>query len=71
MAERERVPFDRRVRVFLRTQRFPLSLVVFGVGVLLTVLAVVDLTPLNQSSSFQGVNRLTDQSGSGGPNYDL
>jgi hypothetical protein len=71
MAETERIPFDRRLRVFVRAQRFFLSLVVLGIGILLTVLAVVDLTPLNQTSAFHGINGLTDQSGSGGPNYDL
>jgi len=71
VGETERVPFDRRVRVFFRAQRFLISLLVLGIGILLTVLATVDLTPLNQSSVFQGINGLTDQSPSGGPNYDL
>ena len=71
MAEAERIPFGRRFRHFLRSQRFALSVLVLGVGILLTVLAVGDLTPLSASAPFTSVNPYTDQSATGGPNYNL
>lgn len=69
--EEERVPFDRRLRHFLRAQRFPLSILVLAIGVLMTVLAVGAFTPLSSSSVFQSIDSVTDQSANNGPNYNL
>ena len=71
MAEGERAPFSRSLRVFLRTHRGILSIVILAIGVLLTIFAIADFTPLNAMPSFQSLNKVTDQSASGGPNYDL
>lgn len=69
--EEERVPFERRLRHFLRAQRFALSILVLAVGVLMTVLAVGAFTPLNTTAAFQSIDSVTDQSASNGPNYNL
>ncbi|MCI4339696.1 MAG: DUF3198 domain-containing protein [Thermoplasmata archaeon] len=71
MAEDERPTFGHRVRFFLRSQRFPLSIVVLAIGILLTVLAAGDLTPLSTGPGFPSINPYTDQTGAGGPNYNL
>jgi hypothetical protein len=71
MADGEGVPISRRFRHFLRAQRFLLSAIVLAVGIVLTVLAVGDLTPASGSPIFQPINSATDQSASGGPNYNL
>lgn len=71
MADGESTPLGRSFRHFLRSQRFLLSLVVLGIGVLLAFFAVIDFTPLNQNASFAAINSLTDQSPGGGTNYNL
>lgn len=71
MAQEEGTPFVRRLRHFLRTYRYALAIVVLGVGVLLTFFALIDFTPLSQDPSFSAINHVTDQSGSGGANFDL
>lgn len=63
--------FGRRLRHFLRAQRAPLSVLVLAVGILLTVLAVGDFTPLSATPPFPSINAATDQSSSGGVNYNL
>jgi hypothetical protein len=67
----EKVPFGRKLRRFLRTYRFLLSIVLLAVGILLTVLAVAAFTPLGNSGPFPAVNNATNQGPNGGPNYDL
>ncbi|MCI4367651.1 MAG: DUF3198 domain-containing protein [Thermoplasmata archaeon] len=69
--EEESVPFSRRFRHLLRSQRILLSIVVLILGILMTVLAVGAFTPLNQNPPFTSINPVTDQSPSGGPNYNL
>jgi hypothetical protein len=71
MATEESATFSYKLRFFLRAQRFPLSLLVLGIGILLTALAAGDLTPLNANSTFQTINGYTDQSPNNGPNYNL
>ncbi len=67
MAE-EAVPFGRRLRWALRAQRFPLSILVFAIGVLLTVLAAGYFTPLSQYAPFSSINGATAQPNA---NYNL
>jgi uncharacterized protein DUF3198 len=71
MEEPERPPLGRRLRHFLRAQRFVLSIVVLAVGIVLAFFALIDFTPLSQNAGLSAINSVTDQSGSGGPNYDL
>ena len=71
MAEEEGPTFGHRVRFFLRAQRFPLSIVVLAIGILLTVLAAGDLTPLSTSAPFTSINQYTNQASAGGPDYNL
>ena len=71
MAEPERPPLGRSLRHFLRAQRFGLSIVVLAVGIVLAFFAIIDFTPLSQNPGLSAINSVTDQSGSGGPNYDL
>jgi hypothetical protein len=71
MAEVERPTFGHQLRYFLRAQRFPLSILVLAIGVFLAALALGDLTPLSHDSVFSSINSVTDQSGSGGTNYNL
>jgi hypothetical protein len=70
MAQNEEppAPVERRLRFFFRSQRFPLSAVVFGAGVLLSILALGDFTPLSQVGVFTAINRATDTPGA---NYNL
>jgi hypothetical protein len=65
------VPFDRRFRRWLKTYRAPVAALVFAAGILLTVLASGDLTPLNTVGPFPTINGVTDHSSSGGVNYNL
>ncbi|HKV90370.1 MAG TPA: DUF3198 domain-containing protein [Thermoplasmata archaeon] len=67
----EKVPFDRALRRFVRTYRFLLSAILLAGGVLLTVLAVGAFTPLMATTPFPTIDNATDQSASGGPNYNL
>jgi ABC-type phosphate transport system permease subunit len=69
--EPERTPFNRKIRRFLRTYRFLLSIVLLAIGILLTVLAVAAFTPLGSAGPFPTINNATNQGASGGPNYDL
>ena len=69
--EEEKAPFSRRFRHFLRAQRFALSIVVLALGILMSALALGAFTPLHTSPPFNSINTVTDQSGSGGPNYNL
>jgi len=69
--EAPRPTLGHHLRFFLRAQRFPLSIVVLAIGILLVVLALGDLTPLSHAGVFQSINSVTDQSGSGGTNYNL
>lgn len=64
-------PFSRRLRHFARVQRFLLSAIVLGAGILLTVLAVGEFTPLSGSDPFHTIDLSTDQSPTGGPNWNL
>jgi hypothetical protein len=70
-SEQEKVPFGRKVRRFLRVQRLALSIIVLVAGSFLTILAIGDFTPLSQYPPFKNINMITDQSGSGGVNYNL
>jgi hypothetical protein len=63
--------FSRKLRHFLRSQRFAISIVVLAIGVVLTVLAVSDFTPLGSSGPFPAINKVTDQSSTNGPNVNL
>jgi hypothetical protein len=67
-SERPEAPFSRRLRLFLRSYRFPFSILILAVGILLTVLASGDLTPLNTVAPFPTINSATDTSGA---NYNL
>ncbi|HEV2317699.1 MAG TPA: DUF3198 domain-containing protein [Thermoplasmata archaeon] len=77
MSTGERAPLGQRLRRGMRTYRFPISIVVFAVGILMIALALGDFTPLGQTSVFKVVNPITDQSvnasgnSTGGPNYNL
>jgi hypothetical protein len=62
-------PLSRRLRHFLRTQRFLLSLVVFAAGDLLSVLAAGYFTPLSSSAPFTSINGVT--ASPDGANYNL
>jgi hypothetical protein len=66
-----KVPFDRSLRRFVRTYRFLLSILLLAGGILLTVLAVGAFTPLSQTPPFPSIDSATDQSSTGGPNYNL
>ncbi|MCI4350010.1 MAG: DUF3198 domain-containing protein [Thermoplasmata archaeon] len=67
----ERSPFSRKLRRFLRTNRFVLSILLLALGILMTVLAVGDFTPLMTTAPFPSINSVTDGSSSGGVNYNL
>ena len=69
--ETEKVPFSRSLRRFARTYRYLLSIVLLAGGILLTVLAIGAFTPLSATTPFPTINSATDQSGTGGPNYNL
>ena len=71
MADEAPVPLGRRFRYFLRVHRAAFSVVILVIGSFLTVLAAGDLTPLSQYWPFTEINKVTDQSGSGGVNYNL
>ena len=71
MPTEETATFGYKLRYFLRAQRFPLSVLVLAIGILLATLAIFDLTPLHDNASLQSINQVTDQSSSNGPNYDL
>jgi Protein of unknown function (DUF3198) len=64
----EKVPLERRLRTGMRTYRFALSIVVFAVGLLLSVLALGFFTPLMNNYPFTTVNPYTNQPNA---NYNL
>ncbi len=70
MAEKEG-EFGHRLRLFLRRERALLSLLVLAVGVFLAILALADFTPLHDTGPFPAIEQTTDQSASGGANYNL
>jgi hypothetical protein len=71
MAGEESGTLVRRLRFFVRSHRFFLSILVLAIGILLTILAAGDLTPLNKGPVFPAINQFTDQSPSNGPDYNL
>jgi hypothetical protein len=74
VAPESSAPFGQRLRLWLRTFRFALGVLVFVIGCLLSALALGDfIGPLASSPVFNPVDHLTDQSqyGNGGPNYNL
>ncbi len=66
--EPEKVPFGRRFRHGLRSYRAAISIFVFAVGILLTILAVGFFTPLSSAYPFTAINSATDQPSA---NYNL
>ncbi len=66
--EAEAVPFSTHLRRSLRQQRFLLSGVVLAAGILLTVLAIGDFTPLSSTGPFPAINAVTDTANA---NYNL
>lgn len=62
-------PFDRRLRRAVRSQRAILSELVLAIGILLSVLALGDFTPLRDSVPFSSIDAITDQPA--GVNYNL
>ena len=66
--DEEALPFDRRVRLWFRTQRAAISIVVLAAGFVLTVLAIGAFTPLSGAAPFTTINGATD---SNGVNYNL
>ena len=64
----EEVPFGSRIRLSLRTNRAVLSVVVFAVGVFMSVLAIGAFTPLSSTPPFPSINSVTDQPSA---NYNL
>ena len=67
----EKAPFSRTFRRWVRTYRYLLSILLLAGGVLLTVLAVGAFTPLMNSGPFPSIDNATDQSPSGGWNWNL
>jgi len=68
----EKAPWGRRLRQWFRSSRLPLSILLLAVGVLMTALALGEFTPLHDDvPAFATINGWTDQSPSGGPNYNL
>ena len=65
------IPWSQRIRHGARVYRAILSILVLATGILLTMLAVGDYTPLKQSPPFNAINSATDLSASGGPDYNL
>src|SRR5271169_6148824 len=61
-------PLGRKLRYFVRSQRFAISILVFAVGILLTTLAIGDFTPLSSSPPFPQINSVTQTPNA---NYNL
>jgi len=61
--------FGTRFRHGLRTYRWPIAIVVFVVGLFLSVLAIGYFTPLSSSEPFTSINAATGPPG--GDNYNL
>jgi hypothetical protein len=66
--EANELPFDRRVRVWVRTYRAAISIAVLAIGFALTILALGAFTPLMSSPPFPTINGATDTPSA---NYDL
>ncbi|HTP55103.1 MAG TPA: DUF3198 domain-containing protein [Thermoplasmata archaeon] len=66
--EAEAVPFARRFRRGLRQERASISIVVLAIGLLLTLLAIGDFTPLGASEPFHSINQATNTPSA---NYNL
>jgi hypothetical protein len=71
MPDAPRPTLSRRLRHLSRVYRAPIAVIVLGVGLLLTVLAIGEFTPLKYAAPFSTIDAATDQSGSNGPNYNL
>ena len=54
------LPFDRRLRVGLRTHRAIISIAVLAIGFLLSILALGAFTPLRASAPFSTIDHSTD-----------
>ncbi|MFZ0699872.1 MAG: hypothetical protein WAN74_06780 [Thermoplasmata archaeon] len=67
----DRETWGYRFRVGLRTHRAMISIIVFAAGLVLTTLALGAFTPLANSWPFQQITAATDDSGSGGWNWNL
>jgi len=66
--EATELPFDRRLRTWLRSQRAAISIAVLAIGFGLLILALGAFTPLANSPPFTTINRSTDTPSA---NYDL
>ena len=66
--EAPKEPLSRRFRHGMRAHRAIVSVVVFAVGVFLSVLAIGYFTPLSSLSFFSTINSVTDQPNA---NYNL
>jgi hypothetical protein len=64
-----KLPLERRLRIFARTERFPLSIIVLAVGAFLSILALAAFTPLGNSGPFPAIQSATEPTN--GPNYNL
>jgi hypothetical protein len=62
------LPFERRLRHWLRTKRAAVSILVLAAGFLFTILALGAFTPLMSAYPFAQIDARTDTSGA---NYDL
>jgi hypothetical protein len=60
---------DRRIRDWFRRHRFEVSVLVFAIGIFLSVLAAGDLTGLSTVQPFVAINSLT--AAPNGANYNL
>jgi len=67
-AEPEPLPFDRRMRQWLRSERAVISIAVLAIGFTLTILALGAFTPLSATAPFPTINAVTNSSGG---DYDL
>lgn len=59
----------RKLRTFLRSYRFPLAVLIFAVGDVLSALAIGDFTPLANTPAFSSINSVTNAPD--GTNYNL
>lgn len=66
--EPEAVPFERRFRYSMRQNRAVISIVVFAIGLLLSLLAMGYFLPLHTSEPFQTIDQYTAQPNA---NYNL
>ncbi|MCI4346073.1 MAG: DUF3198 domain-containing protein [Thermoplasmata archaeon] len=69
MAEERDNSGSRRLRVFLRTHRFLLAVLILAAGALLSALAIGYFTPLGSAQPFTTINGITNQPN--GANYNL